>query len=184
MKMMWIKVLMIFAFAAVFTSCKDRNAEKKIAELESRLAELEGKKTVGPTSATPTPATQAVTEEKPEGPLPEFEFRTVDHDFGTITEGQVVEYTYEFKNTGEAPLIIQAAQGSCGCTASDWSKAPVPVGGTGYVKAKFDSKGKPNIQNKTVTVTANTWPKQTVLRFKAMVTPKTDAVPSQGPVRK
>jgi hypothetical protein len=184
MKMMWIKVLMIFAFAAVFTSCKDRNAEKKIAELESRLAELEGKKTVGPTSATPTPATQAVTEEKPEGPLPEFEFRTVDHDFGTITEGQVVEYTYEFKNTGEAPLIIQAAQGSCGCTASDWSKAPVPVGGTGYVKAKFDSKGKPNIQNKTVTVTANTWPKQTVLRFKAMVTPKADAAPSQGPVRK
>jgi hypothetical protein len=182
MKMMWIKVLMIFALGVVFTSCKDRNAEKKIAELESRLAELEGKKPVGPTNA-PTPATTPVTEEKPEGPLPKFEFATVDHDFGTINEGQVVEYTYSFKNTGEAPLIIQNAQGSCGCTASDWTKTPVPVGGTGYVKAKFDSNGKPNIQNKTVTVTANTWPKQTVLRFKAMVTPKADAS-SQGPVRK
>ena len=184
MKMTWIKVLMIFAFAAVFTSCKDRNAEKKIAELESRLAELEGKKTVGPAVATPTPATQAVKDEKPEGPLPQFEFKAVDHDFGTISEGQVVEHTYEFKNTGAAPLIIQAAQGSCGCTASDWTKTPVPVGGTGYVKAKFDSNGKPNIQNKTVTVTANTWPKQTVLRFKAMVTPKANAAPAQGPVRK
>ena len=183
MKMMWIKVLMVFAFAAVFTSCKDRDAEKKIAELESRLAELEGKKTVGP-SVTPTPATQPVAEEKPEGPLPKLEFKTVDHDFGTITEGEVVEYTYTFKNTGDAPLIIQGAQGSCGCTASDWTKTPVPVGGTGYVKAKFDSNGKPNIQNKTVTVTANTWPKQTVLRFKAMVTPKATAAPSQGPVRK
>jgi len=181
MKMMWIKVLMIFAFAAVFTSCKDRNAEKRIAELESRLAELEGKKTVGP---APTPATQAVKDEKPEGPLPKFEFQTMDHDFGTINEGQVVEYTYSFKNSGEAPLIIQAAQGSCGCTASDWTKTPVPVGGTGYVKAKFDSNGKPNIQNKTVTVTANTWPKQSVLRFKAMVTPKAVATPSQGPVKK
>lgn len=181
MKTMWLKVLMIFALAAVFSSCKDRNAEKKIAELESRLADLEGKKTVAPTAA-PTPATPAATE-KPEGPLPKFEFETLDHDFGTIPEGKVVEYTYKFKNTGEAPLIIQGAQGSCGCTASDWTKTPIPAGGTGYVKAKFDSKGKPNIQNKTVTVTANTWPKQTVLRFKAMVTPTTTTAPAQGPVR-
>jgi len=184
MKMMWIKVLMILAFAAVFTSCKDKKAEKKIAELESRLAELEGKKTVGPSTAAPTPATQPVKDEKPEGPLPKFEFQTVDHDFGTINEGDQVEYTYAFKNTGEAPLIIQSAQGSCGCTVPAWSKDPIPAGGTGYVKAKFDSNGKPNIQNKTVTVTANTWPKQTVLRFKAMVTPKTNAAPSEGPVKK
>jgi hypothetical protein len=85
----------------------------------------------------------------------------------------VVEYTYKFTNTGEAPLIIQNAQGSCGCTVPDWTKKPIAVGEEGYVTAKFDSKGKPNIQNKTVTVTANTWPKQTVLRFKAMVTPST-----------
>lgn len=183
MKMMWIKVLVIFAFAAVFSACKDRNAEKKIAELESRLAELEGKKSVSPSTAAPTPATVPVSDQKPEGPLPKFQFEHTDYDFGTINEGQVVEHTYSFKNTGEAPLIIQAAQGSCGCTASDWTKTPIPVGGTGFVKAKFDSNGKPNIQNKTVTVTANTWPKQTVLRFKAMVTPKTSGTPSQGPVR-
>jgi hypothetical protein len=181
MKMTWMKVFVIFALAAVFTACADRKAEKKIAELESRLAELEGKKTAGPSTASPTPATQPVTEEKPEEPLPKLQFQSVDHDFGTIKAGQVVEHTYSFKNTGEAPLIIQSAQGSCGCTVPDWSKDPIPVGGTGFVKAKFDSKGFSNIQNKTVTVTANTWPKQTVLRFKAMVT--TDAVPSGGPVR-
>ncbi len=180
MKTTWIKVLMIFAMGAVFTSCNDRNSEKKIAELESRLAELEGKKSVTP---APTPATLPVTDEKPDGPLPKFEFQTVDHDFGTIKEGQVVEYTYQFKNTGDAPLIIQGAQGSCGCTVPEWTKTPVPAGGTGFVKAKFDSNGKPNIQNKTVTVTANTYPKQTVLRFKAMVEPKSEA-PAQGPVRK
>lgn len=174
----------VFTILLVSFSCGNRNAEKKIAELESRLKELEGKKpaatTPGLATSPATPDTQPLEEKKPDGPLPVMQFNTVDHDFGTINEGQVVEYTYSFKNTGAAPLIIQNAQGSCGCTVPEWSKEPVPVGGTGFVKAKFDSNGKPNIQNKTVTVTANTWPKQTVLRFKAMVTPKAGA---GGPVK-
>ena len=165
--------------ATLITGCKDKDAEKKIALLESRLAELEGKKGTLPTAA-PTATPVAAPETKPEGPLPAMEFVTQDHDFGTINEGDVVEHTYTFKNSGAAPLIIQNAQGSCGCTASDWTKQPIPVGGTGFIKAKFDSNGKPNIQNKTVTVTSNTWPKQTVLRFKAMVTPKD----GDGPVKK
>jgi len=166
------KSFLFFAVVlATFTACKDRNAEKRIAELESRLAELEGKKSTTAPSASPVTAAVPA-EEKPEGPLPKMDFETTEHDFGTIKEGDVVEYTYAIKNTGEAPLIIQSAQPSCGCTVPDFSKEPIPVGGTGYVKAKFDSNGKQNIQNKTITVTANTWPKQTVLRFKAMVTPK------------
>ncbi len=151
------------------TACKDKDAEKKIAQLETRLAELEGKKGTLPAAAV-TPV--AAPETKPDGPLPTMAFASMEHDFGTINEGDIVEHTYTFKNAGAAPLIIQNAQGSCGCTVSDWTKQPVPVGGTGFVKAKFDSNGKPNVQNKTVTVTANTWPKQSVLRFKALVSPK------------
>jgi len=163
-------VLLFAAVLVVFTACKDRNAEKRIAELESRLADLEGKKP----ALNPAVLDQGP-DQKPEGPLPKIEFETTDHDFGTINEGDVVEYSYAFKNTGEAPLIIQDAKGSCGCTASDWTKEPIPAGGTGFVRAKFDSNGKHNLQNKTVTVVANTWPKQTVVRFKAMVTPKNGA---------
>lgn len=162
----------------VLSSCgNNKENEKKIAELESKIAQLEGGKTATPAKAEP--------EEKPEGPLPVFEFGQMEHDFGTINEGDIVEHTFEFKNTGEAPLIIQDAKGSCGCTVPDWSKEPIPVGGTGYVKAKFNSKGKPNVQNKTVTVTANTWPKQTRLRIKATVTPaaKEEASAADGPVK-
>ena len=183
-----INMLRRVAFLAIIVllagACKDRNSEKKIAELESRLAELEGKKAAPGVAATNTTTVQPATEEKPEGPLPTLQFQNVEHDFGTINEGQVVEHTFAFKNTGEAPLIIQSAQPSCGCTVPDWTKEPIPAGGTGYVKAKFDSNGKPNIQNKSITVTANTWPKQTVIRFKAMVTPKAAATPSDGPVKK
>jgi hypothetical protein len=170
------KLILLIVVTVLATACKDKEAEKKIAALEARVADLEGKRNTPALSQSPQPVQPEV---KPEGPLPVIQFETTDHDFGTITEGQKVTYTYKFKNTGDAPLIVQEAKGSCGCTASDWTKAPIPVGGEGYVKAEFDSNGKPNIQNKTVTVTANTWPKQTVLKFKAMVTPKSGA----GPVK-
>lgn len=175
------KLILLIGVAALFTACKDREAEKKIAALEARLSELETKKTTASPTLDEAPAT-AAPEVKPEGPLPVIQFETLEHDFGTIKEGEKVSYTYKFKNTGEAPLIIQDAKPSCGCTAPDWTKTPIPVGGEGFVKAEFDSNGKPNIQNKTITVTANTWPKQTRLSFKAMVTPKADG--SSGPVKK
>ncbi len=159
--------LMTGMAAMIFMSCGNRDAEKRIAELESRLAELEGG------AAAPQVAPANLPEEKPEGPLPTFAFAEVEHDFGAITEGDVVEHTFTFTNNGEAPLIIQNAVGSCGCTVPTYTKEPIPVGESGEIVVKFDSKGKPNLQNKTVTITANTWPKKTMLRIKAMVTPQT-----------
>jgi hypothetical protein len=158
-------ILIVIAVAALLTACKDRDAEKKIAALESRLAEIEGKRAVTPTA---TPEQQAQPEVKPEGPLPVIAFDKTDHDFGSIEQGKKVSYTYTFKNTGDAPLIIQSAQPTCGCTVSNYSKDPIPVGGSGFVTAEFDAKAA-GMQNKSVTVTANTFPKQTVLKFKALV---------------
>lgn len=174
------KLLSALVLVVVIASCNDRAAEKRIAELESRLAQIEGNK--GATTPTATPDAAPATEVKPEGPLPVAQFERVEHDFGTITEGKKVSYTYKLTNSGEAPLIIQSAQPSCGCTVPTYSQEPIPVGGTGYVTAEFDTSGKPGINNKTITVTANTWPKVTTLRFKAMVTPAADAG-ANGPVK-
>ena len=178
MKYVIKSVLAIAVAAFVLGACgSDKDAEKRIAELESKLQQLES-------NNSGTTVTPAAPEEKPEGPLPSFEFEADSHDFGTINEGDVVEHTFQFTNTGEAPLIIQSAKGSCGCTVPTWPKEPIPVGGTGEIVAKFNSKGKPNIQNKTVTITANTWPKQTTLRIKAMVTPAPkEETPAEGPVK-
>lgn len=171
------RVIVSLTLVAVVIGCHDRAAEKRIAELESRLAKVEGAKPAVATPSNPAP----VPEEKPDGPLPVADFEQVDHDFGTVSEGPKVSYTYKLKNTGQAPLIIQNAAPSCGCTVPSWSKEPIPVGGTGFVTAEFDTNGKSGIQNKTISVTANTWPKVTTLRFKAMVTSKTE---SHGPVKK
>ena len=155
--------------------------QRKIAQLESRLADLEGKKTPDATNTNTVTPAAPVAETSQRAHFRQWNFYG-RNDFGTVNEGEVVEHSYSFKNTGEAPLIIQSAQPSCGCTVPDWTKEPIPVGGSGFVKAKFDTNGKPNAQNKTITVTANTWPKQTVLRFKAMVLPKANS--SEGPVKK
>ncbi|HOO11176.1 MAG TPA: hypothetical protein PKW06_14660, partial [Cyclobacteriaceae bacterium] len=78
------RVVLVLLVGVAFASCKDRAAEKRIAELESRLVQLEGNNSTASSAATPV-ATPAA-ETKPEGPLPVFEFATTDHDFGTIKE--------------------------------------------------------------------------------------------------
>ena len=159
---------MVATMAIVSTGCSSKDSEKRIAELENRLKELES---TGGNTATTTTTPQTQPEQKPDGPLPSFQFENVEHDFGTITDGDVVTHVFTFTNKGDAPLIIQSAKGSCGCTVPTWPREPIPVGGTGEIAAEFNSKGKPGMQNKAVTITANTWPKSTTLRIKAEVNP-------------
>ncbi|MDZ7650870.1 MAG: hypothetical protein U5K54_29115 [Cytophagales bacterium] len=80
------KLLTVLALVVGMASCNDRAAEKRIAELESRLAQIEGNK--GATPVATSDAAAPVAEVKPEGPLPVAQFERVEHDFGTITEGK------------------------------------------------------------------------------------------------
>lgn len=177
----------LIVLTAFSTSCKDREAEKRIAALESEIAELKGNKPVAsktnPVLSGVNKGAAPVAETAPSGPVAAINFPSKDFDFGTIKEGTVVEHTFELTNTGAVPLIISDASPSCGCTVPDWTRQPIPVGGKGFVKAKFDSNGKTNLQQKSITVTANTFPKQTVLKFKAMVTPKNPEPPAGGPLK-
>ena len=168
MKRHAVNFLLLATVSIVIFGCSNKELESRIATLEGKVAELESKNGK-PTISTPTP--EPVEEEvKPEGPLPSFEFTEETHDFGTIKEGEVAEHVFKFKNTGEAPLIISSATASCGCTVPVWPKEPIAVGEEGEIQVRFNSKGKPGIQNKTVTITANTYPKINRLRIKANVT--------------
>ncbi|MDJ0646108.1 MAG: DUF1573 domain-containing protein [Flavobacteriaceae bacterium] len=99
-------------------------------------------------------------------------FDKKEHDFGTINEGDVVETTFSFKNTGKSELIITNATAPCGCTVPSWPKEPIAVGETGEILVKFNSNGKPNKQSKTVTLTTNTAAGKEQVVIKAEVTPK------------
>lgn len=159
--------LFVVALAGfVAFSCSNKELESRIAKLEGKVAELESDN--GPT-ITPAAKPAAEPEVKPDGPLPSFEFAEESHDFGSITEGEVVEKVFKFTNTGDAPLIISSATASCGCTVPVWPKDPIPVGEEGEIQVRFNSAKKPGIQNKTITITANTYPKINRLRIKANV---------------
>lgn len=164
------KIFMFLAVAAVTVNCTNKELEKRIAKLEGKVAELENKNSPRPSASSSGPKITPVKDVEPDGPVPEFEFEEESFDFGTINEGDIVTHVFEFTNTGEAPLIISNASASCGCTVPEWPKEPIPVGGTGNIKVQFNSRNKPGIQNKTVSITANTYPKLTRLRIKANVT--------------
>ncbi len=168
------KIILGLIVAAGLTSCGNSDLESRVTKLEGRLAALEGGGVVSSTSNRPSPVAvnntlKTLEEEKPEGPLPSFKFEEELHDFGTIKDGDVVEHVFKFVNTGEAPLIITDAKATCGCTVPEKPTEPIPVGETGEIKVRFNSKGKPGIQNKTVTLTANTWPTTQRIRIKANV---------------
>jgi len=106
------------------------------------------------------------------GDAPVMTFDRVSHDFGTIKEGEAVETEFTFTNTGKSDLIIVDARGSCGCTVPKYPKnTPIAPGQSDVIKVRFDSNGKPNLQQKTVTISANTASGREILRIKAMVTP-------------
>lgn len=95
--------------------------------------------------------------------VPKFKFETETFDFGTITQGEKVSFTFRFTNVGKGNLIISAANGSCGCTVPEYPKKPIAEGEQGEIKVTFDSEGKSGKQQKTVTLVANTYPNQKIL---------------------
>ncbi len=101
--------------------------------------------------------------------FPVFTFEKEAHDFGTIVQGEKVAYTFKFKNTGNADLIISSAKGNCGCTVPEYPVEPIAPGAEGVIDVVFNSDGKSGKQHKKVTIVANTVPNTTVLAINGMV---------------
>lgn len=173
-----------------FSSCNNSEMESRVEKLEQRVATLEGggeqASNAGNVNSTnvvnPSPGNVAEVEEN-KGPAGQFKFEQEEYDFGTVKEGAVVSHTFKFTNVGDAPLVIQNASATCGCTVPSYSKEPIPVGGTGEIQVKFDSSNKSGAQNKVVTITANTKKPTTTVKIKGNVEGKAQDL-SAGPVKK
>lgn len=98
-----------------------------------------------------------------------IQFEASEISFGEIKEGAAVTKIYKLKNIGKKRLMIEKVEGSCGCTVAEWPRYPVEPGENAEIKVTFNSLGKRGVQDKTITVTANTEPAQTFLKIKGTV---------------
>ena len=97
---------------------------------------------------------QEIAKAQANGPVITWEKST--HDFGDIRQGDKVEYTYSFTNTGNEPLIITNVQVTCGCTTpKGFPRDPIAPGQSGEITVGFNSTGKIGKQNKVVTIVSN-----------------------------
>lgn len=100
-------------------------------------------------------------------------FATKTHDFGQITEeGGNVSRVFEFTNTGNAPLVIQRVNASCGCTTPEWTQTPVEPGKKGKITATYNPMGRPGAFTKEVYVYSNASNEMERLTISGNVTPR------------
>jgi len=94
------------------------------------------------------------------------------YDFGKVAEGDNVEFSYRFKNSGTRPLVVTEAAASCGCTVPEKPEKPIMPGEMGFIKVKFNSQGRPGQAHKTISVSSNAQPPFPQLVLKGEVEPK------------
>lgn len=96
----------------------------------------------------------------------DFEVQIVD--YGTIDQNSNGERDINFKNTGDAPLIISNVKSSCGCTVPSYEKKPIAPGASGKITVKYDTN-RVGAFNKTITVTSNATEATKLLKIKGTV---------------
>lgn len=122
------RIFFVFFVAFAIASCTPGNKEITPDEIENFNPESE--------SAS--------------GPKGTAQFVDTVFDFGNIKDGDIVQHTFKFKNTGKGPLTVAKVEASCGCTTPEWTKEVIPPGGEGKVVATFDSKGRGGVDNPLV----------------------------------
>ena len=155
------KYFLVLTLASVFVSC-DVKRKDKISD-DSKLGELKD-----------SISQQKAQQEKDEALKNYTTVQLIDsaYSFGTITEGEKVEFSYRFKNTGTNPLVVFSASATCGCTIPEKPEKPVLPGETSYIKVVFNSSGKNGHNVKDITVNANTSPAFPTLKLSGDVKSK------------
>jgi hypothetical protein len=144
-------------------SCQSGNEEVRAAARQ----DIETVTPANPNAAAPVqPSVSA-----PTGPTTSMAFQESSFNFGTVTAGEIINHTFSFTNTGDEPLIISDARGTCGCTVPSKPTAPIAPGETGEITVRLDTKNKRGMINQRVTVIANTTPAQTTISMDGTVNP-------------
>lgn len=115
---------------------------------------------------------------------PSITFDKTSYNFNNINElAGLQTHVFSCTNNGSQPLILNDVTTTCGCTVPEWSKEPIPPGGTGTVKVTFDPLGRPGAFRKNITVKSNARESTVVLYIVGMVIPKPKTVADDYPAK-
>lgn len=127
-------------------------------------------------SASPKVITPTV-----DGPGMLFETETID--YGTIPHNADGKREFVFTNNGNKPLIIESAQGSCGCTVPTKPEGPIAPGAKATIGVKY-ATDRVGAFTKTVTLKSNAAGQESkVLTIKGTVEADPNAAPAAAPVK-
>jgi len=98
-----------------------------------------------------------------------IKFSETKFDFGKVKEGDTVMHEFKITNTGDEPLMIYKAVGSCDCVAALFTTKPVMPGAEETIKVYFKTIGRKGDQQRTVNVHTNTDPAENLLTLTGMV---------------
>jgi len=163
-------LLVIIAATVIYgTFLKDNSStpDRKRHRKTERKSNIAATPQIQP-NQQPQPQPTAPTSQPVNNPT-SIAFDAMAHDFGTIDQNTENVHVFNFTNTGDKPLIIETATGSCGCTVPEFPKEPIAPGATSQIKVVYKPGKQKGLQNKTVTVVANTQPKDTRLNISANV---------------
>ncbi|MDG1973732.1 MAG: DUF1573 domain-containing protein [Flavobacteriaceae bacterium] len=103
--------------------------------------------------------------------IAEISFKETLIDYGTIENGDDGKKTFEFKNTGNSPLIFSRIFSSCGCTIPKKPEKPIQPGESGTIEVEYDTK-RTGLFQKAITVNSNAKTPNVILRIKGEVLPE------------
>lgn len=158
------KILFLFCLSLVILSFAQAQDTKK-ADDNAKIQEVES-------------SSAEAAEDVKNGPVMEFETLTVD--YGTMEQHGEPLRIVKFTNTGNEPLIIKNARGSCGCTVPEWPKEPIMPGEESKIEIRYATNRLGKI-NKTIKITTNEGKEPHVLKVVGKILkPEDESVPAGG----
>lgn len=116
-----IKTILSLSIIALITSCGGSSSHES-GEASNTIPELANyEKTIGGAQIT---------------------FNEYAHDFGSVTKENKLTHTFYYVNSGDAPLVITKAKGSCGCTIPFFSTTPLNPGEQEKIDIEIDPTNK------------------------------------------
>jgi len=90
-----------------------------------------------------------------ESGVAKFVFSEEIHNFGSLKAGEVVSFTFIFRNEGTKTLLITDIDSGCGCTEVIIPNKSIGPGLEGRIEVIYNSAGEVGKQLKTITITSN-----------------------------